>query len=354
MSKDLFSEPNHFTAPLFEKLQRHPKRIVFTDGEDARVVRVAGRMIEMGLGIPILLGSRERIRAMVAEEGIKDDFLRIIEPGRSSDLDLFVERFERIEKYRGMPMVYDAKGTISKPMNFGAMMIQYGQADALVGGNVSTPAAVFRSLLHFVKPLPQVPKVFGVTILSAEHLSHFGRDGLLFFADSGLIPHPNISEIASFAVHTGNLARHYLGRRPRVAMLSHSTLGTGGSDPAELMQAATEQARAVSSPLELEIDGELQADVALDPEAAEVKIPGQERKEPADVLIFPNLDAAHISMKLLQHTAGARNYGQLVMGLARPAAQVPRTADEETILGTAAAVGVEAIKFHELYPDGEV
>ncbi len=353
MSQFSFPEPNHFTSPLFEKLRRHPKRIVFVDGEDVRVVRVAGRMIELGLGVPVLLGDREKIMALVESEGVRSDYLRVIEPGKSSDLDLFAGRLERIERFRGLK-VMDARETVSKPVNFGAMMVQYGQADGLVGGNLTSAVGIYRSLLHFIKPLPNLSQVFGVTVLVAEHLKHFGRDGVLFFADSGLVPRPDVDDLASIAVNTGYLARHYLGRRPRVAMLSHSTLGSSGTKPALKMQAATAQARESVSALDLEIDGELQADVALDARAAEVKNPQQEKKEPADVLVFPNLDAAHISMKLLQHTAGAVNYGQLVLGLSRPAAQVPRTATEETILGTAVAIGVEAIKNHELYPNGEV
>ena len=94
--------------------------------------------------------------------------------------------------------------------------------------------------------------------------------------------------------------------------------------------------------------------MALDPTAAEIKLPDAGHRDPADVLVFPNLDAAHISLKLLQHCAGALNYGQILGGLARPCAQVPRTASEETIVGTAAAVGVEAINYHLLYPEGEV
>ena len=106
--------------------------------------------------------------------------------------------------------------------------------------------------------------------------------------------------------------------------------------------------------LDIQIDGEIQADVALDPAAAEIKLPAAEIRSSADVLVFPNLDAAHIAMKLMQHVAGAQAYGQFVMGLSRPAAQVPRTATAETIFGTAVAIAVEAIKFHQLYPDGEV
>jgi phosphotransacetylase len=158
------------------------------------------------------------------------------------------------------------------------------------------------------------------------------------------------------ALETGKLARHFLGRKAFVAMLSHSTKGSANTPDAQRMAAAAALARdeALKQFLDIAIEGELQADVALDPEAAETKLPAAEVRPTADVLVFPNLDAAHISLKLLQHIAGAQNYGQLILGLSRPAAQVPRTATVETIFGTAAAIAVEAIKFHQLYPDGEI
>ena len=117
--------------------------------------------------------------------------------------------------------------------------------------------------------------------------------------------------------------------------------------------AALAQAEVHKHFLDIDIEGELQADVALDPQAAEIKIPAPKLRATADVLVFPNLDAAHISLKLLQHVAKAQNYGQLILGLSRPAAQVPRTASVETIFGTAAMIAVEAIKFHQLYQDND-
>jgi phosphotransacetylase len=139
-------------------------------------------------------------------------------------------------------------------------------------------------------------------------------------------------------------------------MLSHSTKGSAGTPDARRMSAAAAlaQAEIMRDFLDIEVEGELQADVALDPEAAEIKFPSPEARPTADVLVFPNLDAAHIAMKLLQHVAGAQVYGQFIRGLSRPAAQVPRTASVETIFGTATAIAVEAIKFHQLYPEGEV
>lgn len=344
-----------FTAPLIAKLKRHPKRVVFSDGEDLRVLRVAERLVRAEAVVPVLLGNRDRMRAMAEEAGVDLTFVKLLEPAKAADFDQFCRRLEKTDRYRGVARG-DVAEFVARPAVFGALMIQYGQADAMVGGNVSVPATLFRALIQTVKPLPEVSKMFGATILSAPHLSNLGGSGILFLADTGLIPDPTVDELASMAFETGKLARHMLGRTPRVAMLSHSTKGSASTGPARKMAAAAALARdlAADSAVEMWIEGEVQADVALDPSAAEIKLPSSEDRASADVLIFPNLDAAHISLKLLQHCAGALNFGPLVMGLARPVAQVPRTVSEDSLFGTAAVAAVEAIKYHQLYPDGEV
>lgn len=355
---DISPEPapgNTVTRYLLEQLRRHPKRVVFTEGEDVRVIEAAARLVKEEAVAPILLGNKPRIRALAAKHGIPLTFIHIIDPPLASDFGLFCQRVENMARYRTM-QIGNAEEIVSKPHYFGALMVQYGQADAIVGGNQALPAAYFRALLHTIKPLPEVPKIFGVSILTGPHLKHMGGSGILFLADCGLNPNPDVTELAAIAIETGKLAHHFLGRKSYVAMLSHSTKSSATTPDALKMAAATSLAQdhALRQFLEISIEGELQADVALDPEAAEIKLPGAEARPTADVLVFPNLDAAHISLKLLQHVAGAQNYGQLVLGLSRPAAQVPRTASVETIFGTAAAVAVEAIKFHQLYPDGEV
>lgn len=346
---------NTFTSALVQKLRNHPKRIVFTEGEDLRVLRVAEHLIEQEAILPILLGDRERIRALAADNDISLKFINVLDPTKSRELPRFAEMFERSSRARGVE-INDGTEIVSRPAYFGAMMAQYGLVDGLIGGNQSMPVSVLRALLQTIKPLPDVPRVFSAVILVAEHLENFGRDGVLFLADCGLIPDPDIKELASMAVETGKLARHYLGGKPMVAMLSHSTKGSSMTPAARKVAAATALAQAAVKEqyLELDIDGELQADVAMDPRASEVKLPDRTVRHSADVLVFPNLDAAHISLNLLRHCANAQSYGQLIMGLARPAALVPRTATEETLYGTALTIGYEAIKFHLLYPEGEV
>ncbi len=355
---DFSPEPvpaNPVTRHLIEQLRRHPKRVVFSEGEDIRVIRAAARLVAEEVVAPILLGNRQRIRDLAAAGDVSLKFVHIIDPPLASDFGLFCQRVENMARYRTMK-IGDPAEIVARPHYFGALMVQYGQADAIVGGNQAMPAAYFRALLHTIKPLPDVPKIFGVSILTGSHLKHMGGSDILFLADCGLIPNPDVSELAAIALETGKLARHFLGRKVFVAMLSHSTKGSAGTPDARRMAAAASlaQAEVLKQFLEISIEGEIQADVALDPAAAEIKLPSAEARPSADVLVFPNLDAAHISLKLLQHVAGAQNYGQLILGLSRPAAQVPRTATEETIFGTAAAIAVEAIKFHQLYPDGEV
>jgi phosphate acetyltransferase len=346
---------NEVIRHVLEQLRRHPKRVVFTEGEDIRVIKAAARLVKEEVVAPILLGNRERIHALAAKHSVPMTFIGVIDPPLASDFGLFCQRVENMDRYRSRQLG-KPEDIVVRPHYFGALMVQYGQADAIVGGNQAMPASYFRALLYMIKPLPTVPKIFGVTVLVGAHLKNLGGSGVLLLADSGLIPNPDVRELAAIALETGKLAHHFLGRKPLVAMLSHSTKGSAGTPDARRMAAAASLAQdeARKQFLDIDIEGELQADVALDPEASEIKMPASGARPIADVLVFPNLDAAHISLKLLQHVAGAQNYGQLILGLSRPAAQVPRTASVETIFGTAAAIAVEAIKFHQLYPDGEV
>lgn len=357
MSSPATTEPEgpEVVRHLLDQLRRHPKRVVFTEGEDVRVIEAAARLVEEEVVAPILLGKPDIIRSLARGAGISLNLIHCIDPPNASDYELFCKRVENMDRYRSRNLS-NTREIVARPHYFGSLMVQYGQADAVVGGNMGIPAAYFRALIHTIKPLPSVPKIFGVTILMGNHLKNLGGSGLLLLADTAMVANPTVEELSSFALETGKLARHALGRKPVIAMLSHSTKGSSRNQDALRMAAATSLARNHAAGLHLDfaIDGEVQADVAVDPHAAEIKDPASQSTHAADVLIFPNLDAAHISMKLLQHVAGAQNYGQLIMGLSRPAAQIPRTATVETIFGTAAAIAVEAIKSHELHPDGEV
>jgi phosphotransacetylase len=352
---NLFPSADPLLGRLCQTLKKHPKRIVFTDGKDIRVLRAAERMVALEIGVPILLGKKDKIEKMAVDEGVNLTFVNVIEPARSCEIELFCHRLQKMARYQ-QKVIADPRDLVERPHNFAAMMVQYGHADGMVSGNASSPAVVFRAVISIIAPLPGVSKIFGTSVLVAPHLKHFGKDGVMFMADCGVIPKPSVKQLATIALETGKLAQHFLGRTPRVAMLSHSTKGSADTKQAGKMAAAAELARtkAHEKHLDIRIDGELQADVALDPVAAEVKLPDQAALDSADVLVFPNLDAGHITLKILEHVAGAQSYGQLIMGLTRPAAQVPLTITEDRLLGTAILVGAEAIKFHNLHEEGEI
>jgi phosphate acetyltransferase len=183
--------------------------------------------------------------------------------------------------------------------------------------------------------------------------TRFGESGVMFMADCGVIPEPTVDQLADIAVSTAQLARQLLGVPPRVAMLSYSTKGSATHPSIGKVQAATALAeqKARQKMLDADFDGELQLDAALVPEIAARKLPDSKVAGRANVLIFPDLNSGNIGSKLVQHITKANAYGQILLGLDRPAADVSRGSNAHDILGVAAIVGVQSIAYNVLYPD---
>ena len=210
---------------------------------------------------------------------------------------------------------------------------------------------MLRPLFQIVKMAPQATTASSCMIMEVED-SRFGERGVLFMADCGVIPEPNVDQLADIAVSTAQLARQLLGVRPRVAFLSFSTKGSAMHPTVGRVQAATAiaQKKAEAKKLEADFDGELQVDAALVPEIAARKLPESKVAGRANVLIFPDLNSGNIASKLVRHMARANAYGQVLLGLDRPAADVSRGSNSHDILGVAAIIGVAAIDYNKLYP----
>lgn len=338
-----------FTDSIFEKLKRHPKRIVFPDGDDPRVVRAAQEFYDRQIGVPVLLGKRPVIEKVALAEKVSLDHVMIIDPETSDDLPVFCQRLEKLDRYRNLG-VKDARAILVNRNYFGAMMLQHGLVDGLVGGVSSYSGSLLRPLIQLVKPLPHAKVLSGCMIVELSN-RNFGDDGVLFFADCGVVPDPTSEQLAVIAVEAGLLARQVFGRKPRVAMLSFSTKGSARTASTEKVAGATELARQLASDLgvEIAIDGELQADAALLPDLAQVKVGSSLVAGHANVLVFPDLNSGNIGVKLVQYLAGAQVYGQIVVGLSRPAAELSRGTRAEDIAKVAAVVGLQAIEYRKLY-----
>ncbi|MEI8294388.1 MAG: phosphate acyltransferase [bacterium] len=339
-----------FIESIFEKVRKHPKRVVFADGELPLIVKAAGLFYQNQLGIPILLGRRDVIEEIAARESSSLDHVAIIDPETSSELPVFCRRLERMERYRKAGLT-DSRSLMVRPSYFAAMMIQYGLADALVGGADTAGGALLRPLLHLVKPLPFADVISSCTIVELHNRS-YGDDGVLFFADTGVVPDPTMAQLATITVQAGLLARQVFGRRPRIALLSFSTKGSARTASTEKVAGAVALARHIAekADVEMTIDGEMQADAALEPALAEIKLGESNVGGKANVLIFPDLNSGNIAVKLTRLFADSSTYGQILMGFTRPAVDLSRGATAEDILGMAAIVALQAIEYRKLYP----
>jgi phosphate acetyltransferase len=339
-----------FIGNLIEKLQRHPKRIVFPEGAEPRVLQAARQFYALRLGVPILLGDSAKIKAAALDLKISLEGIRVVNPTESADLENFTRRFAVLRRYKGLQEP-EAREAILQPNYFGAMMLAMHQADGLVSGAIHTTGSVLRSLFQIVKMAPQILTASSCMVVEVED-SRFGEDGVLFMADCGVIPEPSGEQLADIAVSTAQLARQLLGIRPRVAFLSFSTKGSAMHPSVGRIEAATAlaQKKAEAKALEADFDGELQADAALVPEIAARKAPESKVAGQANVLIFPDLNSGNISSRLLRYIAHANAYGQILIGMDRPAADVSRGSNAHDILGAAAIVGVQSIDYDKLYP----
>src|SRR6185295_4380172 len=339
-----------FIGSVIEKLQRHPKRIVFPEGTEPRVLQAARQFHSLRLGVPILLGDRTKVKEAAAALNVSLEGIRIINPAESEELENFAHRFEVVRRYKGVKG-QEAREAMAIPNYFGAMMVAMHQADGFVSGTNQISGSVLRPLFQIIKVAPQATTASSCMVMEVED-TRFGENGVMFMADCGVIPDPTVEQLADIAVSTAQLARQLLGTRPHVALLSYSTKGSATHPSIGKVQAATALAEKLAhdKKVEAEFDGELQVDAALVPEIAARKIPASKVAGQANVLIFPDLNAGNIASKLIQHVARANAYGQILLGLDRPAADVSRGSNAHDILGVAAIVGVQAVEYGKLYP----
>jgi phosphate acetyltransferase len=340
-----------FIGSIIEKLQRHPKRVVFPEGTEPRVLQAARQFYSLRLGAPILLGDRTKIKEAAERLNVSLQGIRVINPAESEDLDAFVKRYEMLRRVKGIRAA-EAREAMMKPNHYGAMMVAMHQCDGIISGTNEISGSVLRPLFQIIKVAPQATTASSCMVMEVED-TRFGEGGVMFMADCGVIPEPTVDQLSDIAVSTAHLARQLLGKKPRVALLSYSTKGSASHPSIGRVQAATALAKqkAAEKLLDADFDGELQVDAALVPEIAARKLPESAVAGRANVLVFPDLNSGNIASKLIQHVARANAYGQILLGLDRPAADVSRGSSAHDILGVAAIVSLQSIAYHELYPD---
>jgi phosphate acetyltransferase len=297
-----------------------------------------------------LVGDRSAIKEAAAQLEVSLEGIRIIDPQHSEELQNFARRFELLRRYKGI-QVKEAREAMLQPNYFGAMMVAMHQADGFVSGAKEFSGSVLRPLFQIIKVAPRMQTASSCMVMEVED-TRFGQNGVMFMADCGVIPEPTVEQLSDIAISTAQLARQLLGSRPKVALLSYSTKGSSTHPSLGRVQAAAALAvkKAADNLIDADFDGELQVDAALIPEIASRKLIESNVAGRANVLIFPDLNSGNIGSKLVQHLTRANAYGQILLGLDRPAADVSRGSTAHDILGVATIVGVQAVEYHKLYP----
>ena len=320
-----------FLAGQVQRVRRFKKkkRLVFPEGNDMRVVVAASRLAQEDLVAPILVGK--------PMNGVPQG-IEFVDPATAPKAGRYADVYFERRRSRGVTQMEAAQVT-KRPLYFAALMVAAGDADGFVGGAVNSTAETARAALHCIGTLPTVKTVSTVMFLCVRDQS-YGHRGVLGMADPALVVRPTAVQLAEIAITSAESVQTLLDVEPAVAILSFSTKGSAKHPEVERIREAHRivQARAP----DLHVDSELQADAALVEAVGRSKAPGSTVAGKANTMIFPDLNAANIGVKLVERLGGAVAYGPFLQGLWRPANDLSRGCSPEEVYGTAIVTALQA------------
>ena len=316
---------------LIDILKANPRKIVFTEGPDARILDAASRLKKDGFLTPILVGNVDEVKAAAAKGGFDIEGLEILDPATYPEMDAMVEKMVALRK--GKMTAEQCRDALSKGNYFGTMLVKMGCADALLGGATYSTADTVRPALQLVKTKPGAHLVSSCFILvRGEEKLAMGDCAINISYEDTVDKDGNVvvsaaDKLAEVAIETARCAKIF-GIDPQVAMLSFSTKGSGKGGTVQLSRDATARAKELAP--DLAIDGEMQFDAAVSPVVGQLKFPGSPVAGYANTFIFPCIEAGNIGYKIAQRLGGYEAYGPILLGLNAPINDLSRgcNADE--------------------------
>jgi malate dehydrogenase (oxaloacetate-decarboxylating)(NADP+) len=320
------------TRGMINKARKQPKRVVFTEGEEGKILRACQILLDEKIAQPILLGRESVIRARAAELRLHLNGVQIVDPATSPQRELYTDEFFSLRQRKGVTRT-EAQQRIRNTTTFGSMMVRLGDADALIGGLTTHYPDTIRPALEVIDVRPELRRVAGVYVLITA------KGDIFFLADATVNIEPTAEDLAEIAIQAAEKARRF-DQEPRVAMLSFSNFGSTRHPLSDKVRRAVELVRQRAPGLM--IDGEMQADTAVTPHIIEDTYPFSTLRGGANVLIFPNLESGNIAYKLLNRIGGAELIGPLLTGLSKPVHVLQRGSEVNEIVHVAAVAVVDA------------
>ena len=326
-----------FIDEIKQRAKSNLKTIVLPETMDQRTLVAAGKVLEEGIANIILVGKKEEIEK--AADGIDLSKATFVDPENYDKLEEYINLVVELRKSKGMTYDDAKKLLITNPLFFGVTMVKAKDADGMVAGAVNASADVLRPSLQILKTAPGTKLVSAFFVMVVPDCN-MGENGTFVFSDCGLNQNPNAEELAAIAESSAKTFEMLVGKEPKVAMLSHSTLGSAKHADVDKVVEATKILR--ENCPDLKVEGEIQADAAIVPTVGASKAPGSEVAGNANVLVFPDLDAGNIGYKLVQRLAKAEAYGPVTQGIAAPVNDLSRGCSADDIVGVVAITAVQA------------
>jgi len=323
--------PQMFEYQLIERARADRKRIVLPEGDDDRILRAAGRVLQRKIADLVILGDETAIRARAAELGVDIGAAEVLDPRTSDYLEKFAAGYTELRRHKGMTLER-ARETVSDISYFGTMMVHEGIADGMVSGAAHTTAHTIRPSFEIIKTVPGVDTVSSVFLMCLA-------DRVLAYGDCAVVPDPSSEQLADIAISSAATASRF-GIDPKVAMLSYSTGESGSGADVDKVRVATRLVRERAP--ELLVEGPIQYDAAIEPTVADAKLPDSEVAGRATVFIFPDLNTGNNTYKAVQRSAGAVAIGPVLQGLNKPVNDLSRGALVADIVNTVAITAIQA------------
>jgi malate dehydrogenase (oxaloacetate-decarboxylating)(NADP+) len=316
---------------MIHKAQKNPKTVVYPEGEEEKIIRAAHAVIGENIANPVLLGNEKIIRGIIDELGYDQNDFQIINPETSDKRESYLNELYKKRQRKGTTLK-EAKELMKQPIYFGCMMLDQGNADALISGLTTHYPDTIKPALQCVGVKESTKVVSGLYIVIT-------KKDVYFFADCTVNVNPTAEELAQIALSTADTVQEF-DIVPKIAMLSFSNFGSANYSQTEKVKEAVKLVKKLRP--NLIIDGEMQADTAVVPEIREKRFPFSTLQGKSNVLIFPSLEAGNIAYKLMARIGQATVIGPILMGMKKPIHVLQTGATADDIINMTAIAVVEA------------